>query len=101
MPARPSLLRVTVYTLLFSAVIVVVAALLGRAARNLQAALVSKPDIAIYLLLPEEDMGQVTVLRASDTQREYLAQTKEGPKLVILKKGEQQWYVGSIEKLHE
>lgn len=82
-------------------VIVAVAAGLGRATMNLSAALTDKPDIAIYLLLPDEGIHNISVLRESENERHYLAQTKDGPKLVVLKKGEKEWYVSLVETLHE
>lgn len=84
-----------------SLAIVVVAAGIGRATMNLQGALTDKPDIAIYLLLPDEGVGKVELLKEAENERHYLAHTAEGLKFVILKKGEQEWYVSSIEKLHE
>ena len=68
---------------------------------NFKAALTDKPDVAIYLLLPDEELGNTTLLRESETERDYLADTKEGPKLVKLKKGEKEWFVSVVEKLHQ
>lgn len=81
--------------------IVVATALLGRATRNFNAALIDKPDVAIYLLLPDEEIGQTTLLRESEMERDYLADTKDGPKLIRLKKGPEEWFVSLIEPLHE
>lgn len=81
--------------------IVVAAALLGRATKNFKAALTEKPDVAIYLLLPDEGIGQTTLLRDNETERDYLAETDEGPKLIKLKRGEAEWYVSLIEPLHQ
>lgn len=89
------------WAIVLSAVIVTIAAFLARATLNLKAALTDKPDLAIYLLLPDEEIGQTTLLREHESERDYLAETKEGPKLVKLRKGEEQWYVAHIEKLHE
>ena len=80
---------------------VALAASIARATLNLSAALTDKPDLAIYLLLPEEEIGQTTLLRVYEDQRDYLAETKDGPKLIQLKRGPHQWYVSLIEKLHE
>lgn len=82
-------------------VVVIAAAALGRATHNFQAALTDKPDVAIYLLLPEEELGNTTLLRESDTERDYLADTKDGPKMIKLKKGETEWYVSLVEELHQ
>lgn len=84
-----------------SLVIVGMAAGLGRATLNLGAALTDKPDIAIYLLLPDEEIGKVEVLKEQENEVHYLADTKDGPKFVVLKKGEKEWYVSQVEKLHE
>lgn len=89
------------WALLLSCLIVAVAASLARATLNLKAALTDKPDIAVYLLLPEEEIGETTLLRAREDERDYLAETKEGPKLIKLRKGEKEWYVTLVEKLHE
>lgn len=81
--------------------IVMAASAFARASHNFSAALTEKPDLAIYLLLPDEEIGYSTVLREGDVERDYLAETKDGPKLVKLKKGEKEWYVSLIEPLHE
>lgn len=83
-----------------SLTIVAAAAGIGRATMNLQGALTDKPDIAIYLLLPDEGIGKVELLREEEGERHYLAHTKSGPKFVILKMGEKEWYVSDIETLH-
>jgi len=80
--------------------IVAAAASFARASHNFAAALTEKPDLAIYLLLPEEEIGQSTLLREQDAERDYLAETKDGPKLIKLKKGEKEWYVSLVETLH-
>lgn len=89
------------WAVLLSGLIVMLAAGLGRAAINLKAALTDKPDIAIYLLLPEEKIGKTTLLRERDNERDYLAETKDGPKLIRLRKGEKEWFVVEVETLHE
>ncbi len=81
--------------------VVIATAMLGRATHNFKAALTDKPDVAIYLLLPEEEIGHTTLLKETDTEREYLAETKDGPKLIKLKKGPTQWFVSYKERLHE
>ena len=87
--------------ILGSMLIVSVLATLGRASYNLTAAITSKPDLAVYLLLPEEKIGQLKLLREEKDERHYYAETKDGPKLVILKRGEKQWYVAEVEELRE
>lgn len=84
-----------------SLAIVAAASAFARASHNFAAALTDKPDLAIYLLLPEEEIGQSTLLREQDTERDYLAETKDGPKLVKLRKGDAEWYVSVVEPLHE
>jgi len=90
------------WALLLSLLLVAIIATLGRAEYNFTAALTEKPDIAIYLLLPDEEIGKTKVLReVSAIERHYYAETKDGPKLVILKKGEEEWYVSEVEPLRE
>ncbi len=89
------------WAVLLSCLVVAVAATLARATLNLKAALTDKPDIAVYLLLPDEEIGKTTVLRSRNDERDYLAETKDGPKLIKLKKGEKEWYVEYIEPLRE
>ena len=98
---RSHFLTIVATIVALGSLIITMAAGLGRAAINFRAALSEKPDIAIYLLLPKEEMGKTTLLRGNDQERDYLAETKDGPKLVKLKKGQEQWYVADVEKLHE
>ena len=98
---RRHFLHTVVWGVIASIVVVGGAAGVGRATINLRSALTDKPDIAIYLLLPEEEIGKTTLLRESETERDYLAETKDGQKLIILKKGEKEWYVSSVEPLRE
>jgi hypothetical protein len=90
------------WSILLSIAIVCIVAALGRAAHNFQAALTDKPDVAIYLLLPNEGLGNTTLLKQNkdDTERFYLAQTDHGPELITLRKNAK-WLVDSIEPLHE
>ena len=99
--SRKTFLRVTFWTLAMGAMVVTGAAGVGRAAKNFRAALTEKPDIAIYILLKDEGLGNTTLLRETETERDYLAETKDGPKLVKLKKGEFEWYVALVEPLRE
>lgn len=100
MLTRMRFLHTMSWALFLSMVIVMIAAMLARATLNLSAALTDKPDLALYILLPEEEIGQSTLLRERENERDYLAETKDGPKLVKLKKGEKEWYVSVIEELH-
>jgi len=93
--------RAVIWAVSLSTVIVGASAALARAAHNFRIALTEKPDIAIYLLLPDENITTTTVLRTSDTERDYLAETKDGPKFVKLKKGNEQWYAALVEPMHE
>ncbi len=99
--SRGNYLHTVGWGLLASAVIVGTAAGLGRATVNLRGALTDKPDIAIYLLLPNEGITTISLLRETDMERHYLAETKFGPKLIVLKMGEKEWYVQRMESLHE
>lgn len=99
--SRIRYLTTILWALLVCTLIVATIALLARGTLNLNAALTEKPDIALYLLLPEEEITDEEVLRESEKERDYLVQTKDGPKLVKLRKGEEEWYVQKIENLHE
>ena len=87
------------WALALSAVIVVAASMLGRAALNMQAALTDKPEVAVYLLLEEEHPGRSTLLRATENERSYLVETASGSMLVKLRRGERAWYVAFKESL--
>lgn len=89
------------WALLGSSVIVGATAVLGRAALNLRAALTDKPDIGIYMLLPDEGIRETTLLRETENQRDYLAETRDGSKLIILRKEGGEWTVAGIERLRE
>lgn len=88
-----------VWAIIISASIVALTAGLGRAALNLKGALVNKPDLALYLLLPEEEITTSEILRETADERAYLAETKDGPKLIKLRRGIREWYVAEIEQL--
>jgi len=89
------------FALLISCLIVAIAATLARATLNVAGALLHKPDIAVLLLLPNEGIYDSTLLRTTDTERDYLIQTKTGPKLARLKKGETEWFVEEEVPLHQ
>lgn len=99
--SRRSYSRTVIWSVLLCVVIVMAAAALGRATHNFSAALTDKPDVAIYLLLPDENIGRTTVLRESENERDYLAETEEGPRLIKLRRSDGEWYVSLIEELHE
>lgn len=94
-------LRTVLWAVIASSIIVTAAAGLGRAARNFEAALTDKPDVALYLLLPDEGITTSTVLRERPNERDYLVETARGPRLIKLKRGAREWYVSSTEVLHE
>lgn len=98
---RAGMMQSALWAVGISLVIIGIAAGVGRATMNLTSALSKKPDVAIYLLLPEEEITRVEVLRELEDERHYLASTKTGPKVVILKRGEEEWYVSHIEALRE
>lgn len=99
--SRRSFMKAALWALMVCIAIVASSAALARAAHNFKIALTEKPDIAIYLLLPDEEITTTTVLRERETERDYLAETKDGPKLIKLKRGPDQWYAALIEPLHE
>ena len=98
---KPRLLAGISWALLGSSIIVGVTAFLGRAALNLRAALTEKPDIGIYMLLPDEGLQNTTLLRSTESERHYLAETREGQKLIILRKNGEEWGVVHMERLRE
>ena len=90
------------WALVLNVVIIVLAALLGRAALNLKAALTDKPDVAVYLLLPDAGITSVSVLREGRNERDYVAETASGSMFVRLHKGsDRKWAVAETELLHE
>ncbi len=98
--SRGRFLHTVGWGLIGSLLVVGVAAGIGRATVNLGAALTEKPDIAIYVLLPDEGLQSIEVLKEEENERHYMAESKDGPKFIILKKGKTKWYVSHIEKLH-
>ena len=90
------------WAIIVAMLIVTAAAALARSAKNFKAALTDKPDVAVYLLVPkQQELGQTTLLRETDLERDYLGQTKEGPKVITLRKGKSEWYLANEEPLHE
>ncbi len=70
--------RTSILLGLFTCVLIVaVAAALGKAMVNLKAALTDRPDVGIYLLLPELELGDSVLLRDMETTRDYYAESKE------------------------
>jgi hypothetical protein len=85
--------------LAMSAIIIIATAGLGRAVHNIQGALTGKPDLAVYLLLPDLNVSSVTLLRGGNTKRDYLVETDEGLKLVVLELKEGKWTLTSTDDL--
>lgn len=98
--SKRSFSNTVVWAIVLSVIIVGASAALARAAHNFRIALQEKPDIAIYLLLPDEGITKTTVLRQSETERVYLAETKNGPELIKLTRGKDQWYASLVEPMH-
>ena len=90
------------WAICLSVLIVCVSAYLGRATHNFKAALTDKPDVALYLLLPNEHLTTTTLLQANkaDTERSYLADTDHGPELIKMHRNKL-WVVDTIDPLHE
>lgn len=90
------------WALLLSLLIVALAATLGRATVNLRGALTAEDGtLAVMLLLPEEEISDITLVKAGVDTQEFLAETKDGPKLIRLKKGETEWFVQDSVTLRE
>lgn len=89
------------WALIMSLAVVAITAGLGRAALNLKASLTEKPDLAVYVLLPDKEIGRSTLLREYPDERDYLAESKDGPLFVKLRKNKQtgRWYVAETESL--
>ena len=97
--SRKRYLHTVWWAVLGSCLIVAVVATLGRATINFDAALTDKPDVAIYVLLPDAGLKDTTLLRDKGNERHYLAETASGSKLVILRKGDEEWYVAHVEDM--
>ncbi|NOS67831.1 MAG: hypothetical protein HOO67_05730 [Candidatus Peribacteraceae bacterium] len=87
-------LHTMTWAVLLSLLIVAFAATLGRATVNLRGALAAEDgSLAVMLLLPDEGISDVTLVKAGVDTQEFLVETKDGPKLIRLKKGEKEWFV--------
>lgn len=90
------------WAILLSALIVGFAATVGRASMRLHGALTDEDaSLAVMMLLPEEKISEVTLMKAGSDTQEFLAETKDGPKLIRMKRGETQWFVQEEISLHE
>lgn len=82
------------WAVLLSLLIVAIAATIGRATINLRGALTAEDaSLAVMMLLPEEGIGDITMIRAGAETQEFLAETKDGPKLIRVKRVEGKWAV--------
>lgn len=91
-----------IWALLSSCLIVAIAATLARATINLRGALTADDaSLAVMLLLPDENISDITMIKAGPDTEEFLAQTKEGPKLVRTQKENGTWHVQELIKLRE
>lgn len=81
--------------------IVAAVAALGKAMVNLQAALISKPDVGIYFLMPEMELTETSLLRDMGDARDYYADSKDGPLLVHLRQDRGEWKLAGYERLRE
>lgn len=90
------------WAILLSALIVGSAATVGRASMKLRGALTDEDgSLAVMMLLPEEKITEVTLIKAGTDTQEFLAKTKDGPKLIRMKRGETQWFVVEEVSLRE
>ncbi len=90
------------WALLLSCLIVAAAATIGRATVNLRGALTAEDaSLAVMILLPDEKISDVKMIKASSDTQEFLAETKDGPKLIRMKRGETQWFVQEMVTLRE
>ena len=90
-----------VWGLLFSAAVIILASVMAKSALNLKAAVTDKPDLAVIILLPDEGISNVELMRDRGKERDYLVETKDGPKYVKLIKAGEEWRVSKVERLHE
>ena len=85
------------WTLFICICIVTVAAALARATLNLNAALIDKPDLAVYVLDPSA--SDVQLLRERPDQRDYFVTSPKGHELVKLRKIDGKWAISEREML--
>ncbi len=96
---RPHFVKATVWTLILCIAIVSLAAALARATLNLNAALIDKPDLALYVLDPT--ITHAELLRERLTQRDYLVTSPKGHELIKIRKEDGLWAMTDRELLHE
>lgn len=90
------------WAVLLSLLIVAIAASIGRATVNLRGALTAEDaSLAVMLLLPEKKISAVTLIKATFDTQEILAETKDGPELIRVKRGPTQWFIQEEISLRE
>lgn len=92
---------ITIWAIVAALVFIVFFSLVARASLNLQGALTHKPDLAVYVLLPEEDITEVELLRELNQERDYLLTTKNGMKFAKLRQVDGEWTLATIEDLRD
>ena len=80
--------------------IVAFTSVLARAALNLQAAIIDKPNLAVHTLLEDYAIRDVQLMDDLDLERRYLVETDDGMKFVTLQKKNGKWELKSMEHLH-
>jgi hypothetical protein len=91
-----------IWALLSSCLIVAIAATIARATLTLRGALSAEDaGLAVMLLLPEEEISRIDMLRAGMDTQEFLAETKTGPKLIRAQKTDGTWHVQERIQLRE
>ncbi len=99
--SRVRYIATIIWAVFLSVTVVGAMSFLARGSLNLKAALTDTPDLALYLLLPDEEISSEELLRELDDEMHYLVETKDGPKLVKLKRIKDEWTVMELEPLRE
>lgn len=91
------------WAVLLSLLIVAIAATIGRATMKLRGALTDDDaSLAVMMLLPDEEISDVTMLKAGPDTQEFLAETKNGPAVVRVLRVEGKWTIkDEVITLHE
>lgn len=91
------------WAVLLSLLIVAVAATIGRATINLRGALTGEDaSLAVMMLLPDQEISDLTMLKAGPETQEFLAETKNGPAVIRVIRIDGKWEVDrDIIPLHE
>ncbi|MFA6259583.1 MAG: hypothetical protein WCX29_03160 [Candidatus Peribacteraceae bacterium] len=91
--------EMSIWMILAATAIIVAFALLARASLNLHAALTDKPDLAMYILMPETRIQKIDLLRDHGKERDYLVTTATGSLFVKLQKSDGKWNIIEQEPL--